>query len=315
MEFVRLFHGRRVAFAFGREDVEKDGFVLRLEEFEGAFEQGGVVPVDRTVVAEPEVLKDDAGEEHVLHPGLDFVGEIERSLSADGSDEFGGLVVEVGVGGIGRDLAEVAGHRTDIFRDGPFVVIEDDNEALGRFGHVVEGFEADAAGKSGIAGDHHHVFVGPAEVAGRGHAEAGGESGAGVACAVAVVLAFGTEEETVEAAVLADGLETFAPAGEHFVDVALVADVKEEFVFGGVEGAVEGDGQFDHPEVWAEVAAGFGDRPDEFIANFLGEKREVFFRHGADIGGAVDPGEDGCFKFLHRRRILPEPHCRPSCWQ
>ena len=197
VEFVRLLHGRRVALAFGREDVEKDGLVLGLEEFEGALEQGGVVAVDRPVVTETEVFEDNAGEEHVLHPGLDLVGEVEGDLAADGFDELGGLLVEVGVGGLGRDLAQVAGHRADILRDRPLVVVEHDDEAFGRLGHVVERLEADPAGESGVAGHHDDVFAGPAEVAGRSHTEAGGEGGASMAGAVAIVLAFGAEEEAV----------------------------------------------------------------------------------------------------------------------
>ena len=120
-----------------------------------------------------------------------------------------------------------------------------------------------------------------------------------MAGAVTVVFALGAEEEAVESAVLTDGVEAFAPAGEHFLDVALVADVEEEFVLGGMEGAVEGDGQFDHAEVGSEMAAGFGDGADEFIADFLGEEREVFLGDGADVGGAVDAGEDGSFDFGH----------------
>ena len=47
------------------------------------------------------------------------------------------------------------------------------------------------------------------------------------------------------------------------------------------------------------MAAGFGDGADEFIADLLGEEREVFIGDGADVGGAVDAGEDGSFAFGH----------------
>ena len=295
--------------------MEKDGLVLGLEEFEGAFEQGGIVAVDRSVITEAEIFKDDAGEEHVLHPGLDLVGEVEGDLAADGFDELGGLLVEVGVGGLGRDLAQIAGDRADVFRDGPFVVVEHDDEAFGRFGHVVHRLEADPAGESGVAGHHDDVFAGPAEIAGRGHAEAGGEGGAGVAGTVAIVLAFGAEEEAVQSAGLTDGVEALAPPGEHFVHIALVADVEEELVLGRIKGTVQGDGQFDHAEVGPEVAAGLGNRADELLADFLGEEGEILLGDGADIGRAVNPGEEGCFKFLRGHRILRGSRCHPLSGQ
>ena len=87
--------------------------------------------------------------------------------------------------------------------------------------------------------------------------------------------------------------------------VALVADVEEEFVPGRIEGAVQGDGQFDHTEVGPEVPAGLGDRADEFLADFPGEARKVGFGDGTDIGRAVDPGEEGRFRFLRRHRTPP----------
>ena len=136
-----------------------------------------------------------------------------------------------------------------------------------------------------------------------------------MAGAVAIVLAFGAEEEAVQSAGLTDGVEAFAPPGEHFVHIALMADVEEEFVRGRIEGAVQGDGKFDHTEVGPEVSAGLGDRADEFLADFPGEAREVGFGDGADIGRAVDPGEQVRFRFLRRHRTPPKSRCRPPFGQ
>ena len=95
------------------------------------------------------------------------------------------------------------------------------------------------AGEGGVSGDGDDValvffveaFV-PHQIAGFCHAEGGGECGSGVAGAVAVVLAFGAEEEAVEPLVLADGGDFVPASGEHFVDVALVADIEEQLVRG-----------------------------------------------------------------------------------
>jgi hypothetical protein len=39
------------------------------------------------------------------------------------------------------------------------------------------------------------------------------------------------------------------------MDVALVTDVEDELVLGSVKDAMEGDGELDDAEVWAEMAA------------------------------------------------------------
>ena len=56
--------------------------------------------------------------------------------------------------------------------------------------------------------------------------------------------------------------KALAPAGEQLVDVALVADVEDELVLWRVENPVQRDGQFDDPEIRAQVAAGLGKDTD-----------------------------------------------------
>jgi hypothetical protein len=74
--------------------------------------------------------------------------------------------------------------------------------------------------------------------------------------AEAVVLAFGAQHKSVQAARLTDGLKTFATAGENFVDVGLVAHVERDLVFGGMKDRMQSQGQFDHAQVRSQVAAG-----------------------------------------------------------
>ena len=70
----------------------------------------------------------------------------------------------------------------------------------------------------------------PDLIARDGHAERGGERGAGVSRAVAIVRAFGAQHEAVQAAGSADGVELLAAAGEQLVHVGLVADVEDEMI-------------------------------------------------------------------------------------
>ena len=56
--------------------------------------------------------------------------------------------------------------------------------------------------------------------------------------------------------------------------VALVGDVPDYFVLGGIEDVVEGHRHFYDAEGGAEVAAGLGDGADDVPAELVGELRE-----------------------------------------
>ena len=101
------------------------------------------------------------------------------------------------------------------------------------------------------------MLVGTEAVPGGGHAERGGEGGAGVTRAVAVMFALAAEQEAVQSLVLADRGKAIESAGEELVDIALVADIEEELVARRVEDSVQGECEFHNAEVRAEMAAGF----------------------------------------------------------
>ncbi len=66
--------------------------------------------------------------------------------------------------------------------------------------YIVERFVTDSAGERSIARHGHDVLVAPVQIAAYRHAERGRKRRPGVTRAVAIVLAFGTQEKTVEAA-------------------------------------------------------------------------------------------------------------------
>ena len=183
---------------------------------------------------------------------------------------------------------QVTGHGAHIAVDGPLIVIEDHDHAPGLRGNVIHRFEGNAVSEGGVAGDGDDVFVTAGQVAGHGHAQGGGKCGAGVAGSVAVVLALGAEHEAIEAAGLADGVKTVAAAGEDFVDVGLVAYVKEDLVVGRIEDRMQGQSELDHAEIGAEMAAGFGESLNEEFADFVGERGHLRGSEALYVGGGVD---------------------------
>jgi len=204
-------------------------------------------------------------------------------------EELFDVVVKLVVSAIGGEPVQGFGDGADVLGNRPLVVVQDDDETLGGGDDVVECFEGDAAGESGVTAEGDHVFIGSFQVAGGGHAEGGGEGGASVAGTEGVVGAFIAGEEAGGTAGLADFAEELAlAAGEELMDVALVGDVEDELVPWGGEDAVERDGELDDAEIRADVAAVFRGDVDEFLADFLRELGELLNAEAFDVVGRAN---------------------------
>jgi len=212
--------------------------------------------------------------------------------------QFAGFLMQVRVGGMRGDGIEILRDGTDVAVDGPLVVVEDDDEALGVCGNVVHRFKHRTAGEGSVTGDADDVLVTSGEITPSSHAEGGGESGAGVACAVAIVFAFSSEQEAIQAMMLTNGVYAVPAAGEHLVDVALMRDVEDEAILGRVEDAVQSDGKLHDAEIRPEMAAGLAEGFDECLADFFREFGEFLQRQGFEVGGGVDGRQLG----VHRSK-------------
>ena len=74
-----------------------------------------------------------------------------------------------------------------------------------------------------------------------------------------------------------DGIETAASTGQQFMDIALMTDVKNQFVLRRVENAVQGNRELHHAQVRPEMTADLRKHVDQFVPNLLCELREPFF--------------------------------------
>ena len=87
-----------------------------------------------------------------------------------------------------------------------------------------------------------------------------------------VVRAFAAVAKAAYAARLAQVAECLASAPrKDFMGVALVRDIENDFVFRGVEDAVQGYGKLDYTEIGADVPALLRSDVDDFAPDFLGK--------------------------------------------
>ena len=90
-----------------------------------------------------------------------------------------------------------------------------------------------------------------------------------------VVFALGALGEAGEAAALAQRADAVAAAGQDLVRIGLVADVPDQAVARRVEDVMERDGELDHAEPGAEMAAGHRDGVDGLLAQLVGELAQL----------------------------------------
>ncbi len=213
-------------------------------------------------------------------------------------DQAPKILLQPVVGRMGDEAVQISRNRADVLGNAPFVVVEDADEAPGRVRDVVERLEGNAVGQRGVAEDGDDMLITPALVSGDRHAEGRGQCRAGVGRAVAIVLAFSAQGETVQAAGGADRVKAVFPAGEQLVDIALMAHVPDKLVFGRVENAVQGDSQFHHTQVRAEMTAVFGKDGDQLLADFFGQLLQLVQLEFPDVFRTVHHVEVS----VHKRR-------------
>ena len=219
------------------------------------------------------------------------------------------------VGLAGIEPRQIGRHGADRRRNRHVVVVEDDDQPRIPRAGVVHGFIGHA-GRHGAVADHgDDVVVLAGEVARHRHAEAGGDRRRGMGGAERVVFAFGALGEAGQPAALPQGADAVASAGEDLVRVGLVADVPDQPVGRCVEDRVQRDGQFDHAQAGAEMAAGLGDGVDRLGAQFVGQLLELLQRQIFHVERQLDAVEQrglGCLGQKQLREVYGRTRRQPQ---
>ena len=121
-----------------------------------------------------------------------------------------------------------------------------------------------------------------------------------------IVFALGALGEAGEAAAHAQRADAVAPPGQNLVRIGLMADVPDDAVARRVEQVVQRDGQLDHAEAGAEMAAGDRHGIDRLLAQFVGELAQLALVEAAEIGRRNDI--DRAAAFLNRTRARFSTH-------
>ena len=123
-----------------------------------------------------------------------------------------------------------------------------------------------------------------------------------------VVFALGALGEAGQAAAHAQRADAVAAAGEDLVRIGLMADVPDDAVARRVEQVVQRDGQLDHAEAGAEMAAGDRHRVDRLLAQLVGELAQLRLVETAEVFGSLDTDRAAAFSTDSDTRFF-STHC------
>ena len=114
-----------------------------------------------------------------------------------------------------------------------------------------------------------------------------------MSCAKWVIFAFGPLGEAGKPAAHPQRANAVASAGQDLVRIGLMADIPDQAVRRRVEHVVEGDGELDHPQAGAEMAAGDRHRIDGLLAQLVRQLAQLPALETPQISRRLDLVEEG----------------------
>ena len=184
-------------------------------------------------------------------------------------------VAELQIGAAGQQPRKVGGHGADRRRDRHVVVIENDDKTRVHRAGVVHRLIGHASRHRAVADHGDHVVGVAAQVARHRHAKAGGDRRRSMRRAEGVVFAFRALGEARQAAARAKRADAVTASGENLVGVRLMTDVPDQPVTWRVEDMMQCNGQLDHAETGAQMAARHRNRVDGLLPHLIGNLPEV----------------------------------------
>ena len=237
--------------------------------------------VDRSEILESERFEETqvlVAHHHGFHDPLRVVNRRIDDLADHGDAvDVPHVLFRALVSGTDSQVRQVGGKRAHVRRNAHLVVVQDHRQLGVRVPGVIQRFVAHAACHCAVAGYGNHVVVLFPEITCARNSERGGDRGAGVSGFKTVVFAFVPLREAGDPSVFPQGRELFIPPRNHFVDIALVADVVDDFVPGGIVNPVHRHGQFHHAEIGSQVSSVLGNGLDQFAPDLGAQRGKLFF--------------------------------------
>ena len=234
--------GGGVALTLTGLDVNDHALVKLLGLPKKCLYSGIVVSVHRAEVVKPHVLEIITAVERVLDGLLGVTHRAEKPIANQGQalERTGYALFSRKISGSGAQTSHVRGEAADVLRDRHLILVNNDDEPQ-TGGHVVKGLVDHAAGKGSVSHHRHGVCVPPCHTVSLGKAKRRRQRGGAMPCAKAVIFTLRALGKARQATASAERAKGFIAPSQQFMDVALMADVKNNMIARAVKHAVYGN--------------------------------------------------------------------------
>ena len=159
------------------------------------------------------------------------------------------LEAQLVIGGIGIEVKQIFLHSAHSSINAHIVVVEDDEQVVGRRRHVINALKGQATTHSAIANDGYHMAVVIAcFLCSYGHAQCCRHRVGSMPTSKRVIRAFLGAGERAYAMQLSVGIKGFTSARQYLMSVCLVSHVPHHTVVGRVKHIVQSHGQLYHAQ-------------------------------------------------------------------
>ena len=132
MKLLGLGEGGFEAPALFGENVNEDGHVGVPGEFQVLLQRLKVVSIHRPEIAQAEFFKQGRLDKEVLRLAFPLmINAVQAFAGGEALEEALDVVVQLVVSRTGAEAVKVSGDSADVLGDGPLVIVEDDDQALG----------------------------------------------------------------------------------------------------------------------------------------------------------------------------------------
>ena len=263
-----------------------------------ARQLGNVVAVDRAEIGEAHLLKQHVRQQKALDSVFTAL-HVTRQPAADrsGIEQARQAAFERQIALTGAHIGQRPAQRTDAFRNGHIVVIQNHDERRFAFAGVVERFERHAAGERAVADERDRRTRFVFQLFGARHAERSRNGGAGMSGIERVAPALRSFGKAADAVCLPQRIKAGVASGYQLMRIRLMPHVEHQPVLRQVEHAVHGDDELHCAEARREVSAVFLHNVDhphtqlarQRIQSTVGQLQKILY--------AVDASQQRIFLF------------------
>ena len=256
-----MHSGRLIAAALLRQHMDHDRAVHPHGAPDDLLHAQDIMSVYRPQVFEPHVLEDHAGRHHQFFQRvLGVIDGPDQGLAALRTRKHflhTGLQVVVALGGtrVGEKFCDAA----DITGNGHLVVVEDDDEIGPERTGIVQRLIRFAAGKRAVSDHGNDFIVFPFEISCAYQTEPCRKAGRRMSGIEGIIGRFIGLWKARHAAEFAEMIKAVHSAGQQFPGIALMADVKNQFILREVKTTPKSQRQFHRTQVGRQMPAFFGD--------------------------------------------------------